>query len=98
VGAAFRWAFAGEGAWQIHRCADEAATRDAIKARTVYGAVVVTAQGPELLTASTASPLVAQQAPSGIQVRTVDVLAAPQADPRGVGRDGASAMWPWAPS
>ncbi|MER6124876.1 ABC transporter permease [Streptomyces sp. NPDC001795] len=80
-----------EGAFEIHRYADETAARDAIKDRTVYGAVVVTAQGPELLTASAASPLVAQllqqavvqQAPSGTQVRTVDVVATPQADPRG---------------
>ncbi|MFJ3234202.1 ABC transporter permease [Streptomyces sp. NPDC086787] len=49
-----------EGAFEIHHYADEAAARDAIKDRTVYGAVVVTAGGPKLLTASAASPLVAQ--------------------------------------
>ena len=51
---------AHEGAFEIHRYADEAAARDAIEHRTVYGAVVVTAQGPKLLTASAASPYVAQ--------------------------------------
>ncbi|MFF4274550.1 ABC transporter permease [Streptomyces sp. NPDC001536] len=81
-----------EGAFELHHYKDEAAARDAIEDRTVYGAVVVTAEGPELLTASAASPVVAQllqqavaeQARAeGAQVRTVDVVAAPAADPRG---------------
>ncbi|MGW2384787.1 ABC transporter permease [Streptomyces sp. NPDC001658] len=81
-----------EGAFEIHRYADEAAAREAIEDRTVYGAVVVTAQGPELLTASAASPVVAQllqqavaeqAAAEGTEVRTVDVVAAPEGDPRG---------------
>ncbi|MFF5969300.1 ABC transporter permease [Streptomyces collinus] len=81
-----------EGAFEIHRYADEAAARDAIKDRSVYGAVVVTGQGPELLTASAAGPVVAQflqqavgqqAAAGGTQVRTVDVVPAPAADPRG---------------
>lgn len=81
-----------EGAFEIHRYADEAAARDAIEDRTVYGAVVVTAEGPELLTASAASPVVAQllqtavaeqAAAEGTQVRTVDVMPAPKEDPRG---------------
>jgi hypothetical protein len=81
-----------EGAFEIHRYADEGAARDAVEDRTVYGAVVVTSQGTELLTASAASPFVAQllqqvvteqAAASGVQVRTVDVVAAPKADPRG---------------
>ncbi|MEU8590475.1 ABC transporter permease [Streptomyces sp. NPDC048664] len=83
-----------EGAFEIHRYADEAAARDAIEHRTVYGAVVVTARGPELLTASAAGPVVAQalqqavtrQAASEgspVRVRTVDVVAAPPTDPRG---------------
>jgi hypothetical protein len=54
--------------------------------------VVVSAQGPELLTASAASPVVAQllqqavaqqAAAEGTGVRTVDVVAAPEKDPRG---------------
>jgi hypothetical protein len=81
-----------EGAFEIHHYADEAAARDAVEDRTVYGAVVVTAQGPELLTASAASPVVAQllqqavaepAAAQGARVRTVDVVAAPAKDPRG---------------
>ncbi|MEU9916429.1 ABC transporter permease [Streptomyces sp. NPDC051001] len=81
-----------EGAFELHRYKDEAAARDAIEDRTVYGAVVVTADGPRLLTASAASPVVAQllqqavaeqAAANGAQVRTVDVVAAPAADPRG---------------
>ncbi|MER6289870.1 ABC transporter permease [Streptomyces sviceus] len=85
------------GAFEIHRYADEKAARAAIEDRTVYGAVVVTTQGPELLTASAASPVVAQllqqavtrQAAaggaevSGAEVRTVDVVPAPASDPRG---------------
>ncbi|MET7694018.1 ABC transporter permease [Streptomyces sp. NPDC005483] len=81
-----------EGAFEIHRYADERAARAAIEDRTVYGAVVVTAQGSELLTASAASPVVAQllqqavtrqAAASGAEVRTVDVVPAPASDPRG---------------
>ena len=81
-----------EGAFEIHHYADEAAARTAVEDRTVYGAVVVTAQGPELLTASAASPVVAQlltqamtaqAAADGREVRTVDVVAAPADDPRG---------------
>ncbi|MFI7412741.1 ABC transporter permease [Streptomyces sp. NPDC049627] len=83
---------AHEGAFEIHRYADEAAARDAIEDRTVYGAVVVTPQGPELLTASAASPVVAQllqqavtqqAAAEGAAARTVDVVPAPETDPRG---------------
>lgn len=81
-----------EGAFEIHRYADEAAARAAIEDRSVYGAVVVTPQGPELLTASAASPVVAQflqqavaqqAAAQGTQVKTVDVVSAPASDPRG---------------
>jgi hypothetical protein len=80
------------GAFEIHRYDDEAAARDAIEDRTVYGAVVVTTEGPELLTASAAGPFVAQMlqqavaqqaAPQGTPLKTVDVVAAPAADPRG---------------
>jgi hypothetical protein len=81
-----------EGAFELHRYTDEGAARAAIEDRTVYGAVVVTPQGPELLTASAASPVVAQllqqavtrqAAASGAEVRTVDVVPAPASDPRG---------------
>ncbi|MFC9843115.1 ABC transporter permease [Streptomyces sp. NPDC060223] len=80
-----------DGAFEIHRYADEAAAQDAVEDRTVYGAIVATEQGPKLLTASAASPLVAQllqqavagQVPAGTSVTTVDVVPAPAADPRG---------------
>ncbi|MFJ6688631.1 ABC transporter permease [Streptomyces sp. NPDC091294] len=80
-----------DGAFDVHRYDDESAARDAIENRHVYGAVVVTPQGPKLLTASAAGPVVAQllssavahQAPSGSRLQTVDVVAAPEADPRG---------------
>ncbi|WP_327723475.1 ABC transporter permease [Streptomyces europaeiscabiei] len=81
-----------EGAFEIHRYADEAAARDAIEDRTVYGAVVVTQAGPKLLTASAASPMVAQllqqavtqqAAEEGVQVATSDVVTTSPNDPRG---------------
>ncbi|MDI9833429.1 ABC transporter permease [Streptomyces sp. KAU_LT] len=80
------------GAFEVHRYADEPAARDAIEDRDVYGAVVVTPQGPRLLTASAASPAVAQllhravagrAAAEGTRVETVDVVPAPAKDPRG---------------
>ncbi|MEU6762870.1 ABC transporter permease [Streptomyces sp. NPDC046853] len=80
-----------EGAFEVHRYAGEAEARDAIEDREVYGAVVVTPQGMKLLTATAASPVVAQlleqavagQAPEGTRVTTTDVVSAPAADPRG---------------
>ncbi|MEU6844541.1 ABC transporter permease [Streptomyces sp. NPDC046716] len=82
---------ARKGAFEIHRYADEAAARAAVEDRAVYGAVVVAPGGPKLLTASAASPVVAQLleqavtagAPAGTKVSTVDVVPAPAADPRG---------------
>jgi hypothetical protein len=52
---------AREGAFDLHRYADEAAAREAIEDRDVYGAFVVTPQGPKVLTASAGSQAVAQQ-------------------------------------
>lgn len=81
-----------DGAFEIHRYADEAAARDAIEDRDVYGAVVVSPAGPKLLTASAASPMVAQllqqavtehAAKEGARVTTTDVVAGPVNDPRG---------------
>ncbi|SPF04733.1 ABC transporter permease [Streptomyces sp. MA5143a] len=81
-----------DGAFEVHRYADEAAARDAIEDRTVYGAVVVTEAGPKLLTASAASPMVAQllqqavgeqAAREGARVEVTDVVATPAEDPRG---------------
>ena len=49
-----------EGAFDVYRYADEAAAREAIEDREVYGAFVAAPAGPKLLTASAASPAVAQ--------------------------------------
>ncbi|MFF1509690.1 ABC transporter permease [Streptomyces sp. NPDC058326] len=80
-----------EGAFEIHRYEDGAAARAAVQDREVYGAVVVTPGGTELLTASAASPVVAgllreavaARAPGGAAVPVTDVVAAPAGDPRG---------------
>ncbi|MFC9947803.1 ABC transporter permease [Streptomyces pratensis] len=80
-----------KGAFEIHRYDDAAAAREAIEDRVVYGAVVITGKGPQLLTASAASPVVSQllteaakgAAPAGTAVPVTDVVAAPTADPRG---------------
>ncbi|MFJ8074055.1 ABC transporter permease [Streptomyces sp. NPDC096176] len=80
-----------EGAFDVHRYDDEAAARTAIEDRVVYGAVVAGPGGPRLLTASGASPVVAQmlkeavtaQAQPGTRVQTTDVAPLPSGDPRG---------------
>jgi hypothetical protein len=78
-------------AFDLHRYADERAARDAIENRDVYGAVVVSAGGLKVLTASAASPVVAgmienafaelQGQQSGPTVD--DVVPADPQDPRG---------------
>jgi hypothetical protein len=68
-----------EGAFDLHRYADEAAAREAIEDRDVYGAFLATPSGPKLLTASAASPAVAQlltHAASETGAATEDVVAA----------------------
>ncbi|MEU9605773.1 ABC transporter permease [Streptomyces sp. NPDC048057] len=80
-----------KGAFEVYRYEDEAAARAAIEDRTVYGAVVATPEGPRLLTASAASPVVAgllrevvaAGAPEGRPVPVTDVVPAPSGDPRG---------------
>ncbi len=49
-----------EGAFDVRRYPDEPAARTAIEDREVYGAFVATSAGPKVLTASAASPVVAQ--------------------------------------
>ena len=80
------------GAFDVRRYEDETAVRAAIEDREVYGAVVATPSGTTVLTASAASPLVAQllqqafAAPAnagGPPVTVVDVVAADADDPRG---------------
>ncbi|MFD4137439.1 ABC transporter permease [Streptomyces sp. NPDC058572] len=82
-----------EGAFDVHRYDDGAAARAAIEDRVVYGAVVVTPEGPQLLTASAGSPAVAQLlreavaggAPAGAAAPVTDVVPTPSGDPRGGG-------------
>lgn len=52
---------AHEGAFDVEHYDDEAAARQAIEDREVYGAFVATHGGGKVLTASAASPMVAQQ-------------------------------------
>ncbi|MEU2248957.1 ABC transporter permease [Streptomyces sp. NPDC019224] len=80
-----------DGAFEVHRYDSGTAARKAIEDRAVYGAVVVSEKGPELLTASAGGTVVAQllreavtaAAPAGSAVPVTDVVAAPAADPRG---------------
>ena len=72
---------AQEGAFDVHRYSDEAAARDAIEDRDVYGSFVVGAGGAKVLTASGASQAVAQllqraAAETGAEVQ--DVVPAPR--------------------
>jgi hypothetical protein len=63
--------------FDVHRYADEAAAREAIKDREIYGAFVATASGPKVLTASAASPAVAQLLTHGAEgAKVEDVVAA----------------------
>ena len=86
----------GGEAVDLHRYPDQAAARAAIADREVYGALVLSSDGAAVLTASAASPVVAQllqQAAAGAAgpgggtapaaVRVVDVVPADPDDPRG---------------
>jgi hypothetical protein len=70
---------AQDGAFEVQRYSDEADAREGIADREVYGAVVVTPTGPKVLTASAASPTVAQmitnaaRASSEASAKTVEV-------------------------
>ncbi|WP_433598992.1 hypothetical protein ACQPXH_25300 [Nocardia sp. CA-135953] len=77
-------------AFDISNPADEAAAREAIENRDVYGAVITGGGAPRVLVASGASPVVAQQLTaiaqqlSGVPATPVeDVVAADPDDPRG---------------
>lgn len=85
------------GGFDLHMYATEEEARQAIRGREVYGAFVITASGPQVLTASAASPLVAQLLTqvaaslnpvraAGPVINTVtDVVPATSADPRQAG-------------
>src|ERR1044071_9307983 len=51
---------AQDGAFDVHRYANEAQARDAIADRDIYGAIAATPTGATILTATAASPTVAQ--------------------------------------
>ena len=70
----------GGDAFEVHRYADAAAAREAIREREVYGAVVP-AEG-RVLVASAASPVVAQQLRE-LAPRAEDVVPTAAGDPRG---------------
>ena len=86
---------AGGGAFEVTRVADRVAALAAIEDRDVYGALVVTPRGVEMLTASAAGPAVAQvlgQVAAGLPVdenagpvQVTDVVPLPAQDPRGAG-------------
>jgi hypothetical protein len=94
VGDAIAQRLAREGdAVEVHRFPDQASARAAIADRDVYGAIVLAPEGTTVLTASAASPLVAQllqqaatTAAGGAasdEPRVVDVVPADPDDPRG---------------
>jgi hypothetical protein len=75
---------ADPGAFDVHAYRGEAAARAAIEDREVYGAFVATATGPKVLTATGASPAVAQALThaaaeaGGAGTPVEDVVAAPR--------------------
>ena len=90
------------GAFDVHHYAGEASARDAIEDRDVYGALVASADGPVLMTASAAGStvattmelrvtqaLVASDAPGGAAPKVIDVVPADTNDPRGGGFNAA---------
>jgi hypothetical protein len=78
------------GAFAIVRVADTADAEGAIRDRTVYGAIDLSGTRPQVITASAASPAIAQALSqlaqtlgTGAVVR--DIVPAPPTDPRGAG-------------
>ncbi|NLG19942.1 MAG: hypothetical protein GX555_00730 [Actinomycetales bacterium] len=87
-------AVAGAGAFEVTPVDDRAAAEQAIRDREVYGAIVLGPDGGEVLTASGASPAIAQSlaqlaanAPEqvGGPFAVTDLAPLPDADPRGAG-------------
>ncbi len=81
------------GAFDLKVEPTEQAARDAIKNREVYGAILMTPTGPRALTASAASPVVAQMLgqlpammnPASVPSNVEDVVPATAEDPRQAG-------------
>jgi hypothetical protein len=80
AGAAIEQRLAGDDAVEVHRFADRAAAEAAIADRDVYGAIVMAPEGATVLTASAASPLVAQLLQ---QAATTGATAAAPSPPTG---------------
>lgn len=76
---------AREGAFELHRYAGDAAAREAIEDRDVYGAFVATPQGPKVLTASAGSQAVAQQLTHAADEAGATVEDVVQAGPQATG-------------
>jgi hypothetical protein len=79
------------GAFRVHHYQGEVQAADAIRHRSVYGAIVINASGPTLYTASAASPLVARLLTDAVttaspttRVRVVDLVPADRNDPQGI--------------
>jgi hypothetical protein len=76
------------GAFTINQITDAAALDDAIRDRSVYGGIVITAAGPEIHVASAAGPAFAtllSQAAAGLQAPVRDVVPLHSGDLRGAG-------------
>ena len=87
-----RLSAARPGAFEVATVADETAAATALRDREAYAAFVLRPQGPVLLVASAASPVVAQlltqQAQAlggGSPVQVIDVVPTARDDPRGAG-------------
>ncbi|MCK0111736.1 ABC transporter permease [Ornithinimicrobium sp. F0845] len=87
-------AAAGEDAFDVQPLADRAAAEQAIADREIYGAVVLDPAGGEMLTASAASPAIAQAltqlaanvpAEAGGPLQVSELAPLPADDPRGAG-------------
>lgn len=84
----------GEGALDLRPVDDRAAAEQAISDRDVYGAIVLGPEGGEVLTASAASPAIAQALgqlaaavppEAGGPLAVTDLVPLPEDDPRGAG-------------
>jgi hypothetical protein len=81
-----------KGAFDVHAYASAAAASAAIRDRDVYGALVATPSGPELLVASAANPAITAMLASkadalghGRAVTVTDLVPAPRKDPEETG-------------
>ena len=82
------------GSFAVHTYADDAALRDAILDRQVYGGIALGPDGADLLIATGGSPMIAQMLgqigndmaqQTGVHLHTEDLAPPAAADPRGAG-------------